>query len=506
MSIRVFRADGDQRPPPRKGQTAPWGREPGIDRGSESRPARPPGPPRGGAGQRADRPPFQPRGDRAEPRRDTGFAPRREGGFAPKREGGFAPRRPDVVPPPASPAALQALAALQATMGRDPRADSANDRPREDRPRDDRRSDGRRSDDRRGGGARGDRSPEQARFAPRSGAGPNAQFAREGRVGGDRADFGERRDFRERRVDPRERSEPPRRLASDAAPRVRFDELEPKVPGGQRLNKRMAALGLASRREADEWIERGYVKVNGEVARVGQQVVDADKIEIEPAALEQQSGLVTFIINKPVGYVSAQAEDGHPPAIQLLTPESMDKRGDGKQPFRSWHLQRLAPAGRLDIDSTGLLVLTQDGRVARSIIGEDSDMEKEYLVRVEYQGAPDMGVRNEADDIAPTEGGELNAQAAIKKNVKSVFPSEMLEKLRFGIMLDGEELLPAKVSWQNEEQLRFVLREGKKRQIRRMCELVGLKVVGLKRIRIGSISLGDLPPGKWRYLMPFEKF
>ncbi|HAF01759.1 MAG TPA: pseudouridine synthase, partial [Methylophilaceae bacterium] len=131
----------------------------------------------------------------------------------------------------------------------------------------------------------------------------------------------------------------------------------------------------------------------------------------------------------------------------------------------------LAPAGRLDIDSTGLLVLTQDGRIARHLIGDDSTVEKEYLVRVE---------------------GELS--------------HEDLTKLNYGLSLDGVKLKPAKVSWQNEDQLRFVLREGKKRQIRRMCEMVGLKVVGLKRIRIGSVNLGKLPVGQWRFLRADERF
>lgn len=139
--------------------------------------------------------------------------------------------------------------------------------------------------------------------------------------------------------------------------------------------------------------------------------------------------------------------------------------------FQRGFLRNLATAGRLDIDSTGLLVLTQDGRVARKLIGEDTLIEKEYLVRVE-------GELSDAD----------------------------MKRLNHGLMLDGEQLKPAKVSWQNEDQLRFVLREGKKRQIRRMCEMVGLFVVGLKRVRIGSVNLGKLPQGQWRYLRNNERF
>jgi 23S rRNA pseudouridine2604 synthase len=135
----------------------------------------------------------------------------------------------------------------------------------------------------------------------------------------------------------------------------------------------------------------------------------------------------------------------------------------------------LAPAGRLDIDSTGLLVLTQDGRIAKQLIGEDSDIEKEYLVRVRY-----------------TQGGRL--------------PDADLKRLNYGLSLDGQPLRPARVSWQNDDQLRFILKQGRKRQIRRMCELVGLQVLGLKRVRIGLVRLGELPQGKWRLLGPDEKF
>ena len=138
-------------------------------------------------------------------------------------------------------------------------------------------------------------------------------------------------------------------------------------------------------------------------------------------------------------------------------------------------MRSLVPAGRLDIDSVGLLVLTQDGRIAKHLIGENSPTDKEYLVRVKY-----------------TRPGRL--------------PDSELNMLRHGLKLDGKALLPAKVEWQNDDQLRFVLREGKKRQIRRMCEAVGLRVIGLKRIRIGNVRLGDLPTGQWRYLRPEEKF
>jgi 23S rRNA pseudouridine2604 synthase len=168
--------------------------------------------------------------------------------------------------------------------------------------------------------------------------------------------------------------------------------------------------------------------------------------------------------------VSGQPEPGYKPAITLITPEAHWSE-DAQQRFERSHLKGLAPAGRLDIDSTGLLVLTQDGRIARQLIGQDSGMEKEYLVRVQGKLAP-----------------------------------RGLEFLNHGLSLDGSALKPAKVVWQNKDQLRFVLREGKKRQIRRMCELVGLSVTGLKRVRIGNVKLGDLPLGQWRYLRRDERF
>ena len=250
-----------------------------------------------------------------------------------------------------------------------------------------------------------------------------------------------------------------------------------------RLNKRMAELGLCSRREADAWIEQGWVRVNGQPAVMGQPVAANARIEIDRAAEQQQKQQVTILINKPVGYVSGQAEDGHEPAVGLVQPGNRWSECNSRMRWGFDQLRGLAPAGRLDIDSIGLLVLTQDGRVARQLIGEDSDMEKEYLVRVSL--------------------GDLRGE---NNNVQALFDPEKLKLLCHGLSLDGQPLKPAQVSWQNPEQLRFVLKEGKKRQIRRMCEQVGLYVTGLKRVRIGKVNLGHLPVGQWRYLMPHEGF
>ncbi len=250
-----------------------------------------------------------------------------------------------------------------------------------------------------------------------------------------------------------------------------------------RLNKRMAELGLCSRREADAWIEQGWVRVNGQPAVMGQPVAVNARIEIDRAAEQQQKQQVTILINKPVGYVSGQAEDGHEPAVALVQPGNRWGECNSRMRWGFDQLRGLAPAGRLDIDSIGLLVLTQDGRVARQLIGEDSEIEKEYLVRVSLDN--------------------LHGQ---NNNVQALFDPEKLKLLCHGLSLDGQPLKVAQVSWQNPEQLRFVLREGKKRQIRRMCEQVGLYVTGLKRVRIGRVNLGHLPVGQWRYLMPHESF
>lgn len=211
-----------------------------------------------------------------------------------------------------------------------------------------------------------------------------------------------------------------------------------------RLSKLMSERGICSRREADRYIERGLVLVNGEpVTELGTKV--AEDVEIE---LVQRDQTKTLILNKPIGYVSCQPEKRYPPAIELIPR----------------HLRKgLAVCGRLDIDSTGLLLFTSDGRLAKKIIGENTEIEKEYLVRVE---------------------GEL----------------QDLSLLNHGLSLDGQKLKPAKVEWAGPKMLRFILRQGKKRQIRRMCELVGLKVISLKRIRIGSFTLGKLKLGEWKLL------
>lgn len=244
-----------------------------------------------------------------------------------------------------------------------------------------------------------------------------------------------------------------------------------------RLSKLMSEKGIASRREADELIAAGHVLVDGHaVTELGTKVSPDSHVTLSAEALKHQKRLVTILLNKPIGYVSSQPEPGYEPAIKLITPENQFIDGpevkDKKRRLEMGDLKNIAVTGRLDIDSQGLLIFTQDGRLAKKIIGEDSQIEKEYIVRVEYQN---------------------------QKSPQSLFPKDKLRLLNYGLSLDDEKLRPAQVDWINQDQLRFILKQGKKRQIRRMCELVDLKVVGLKRVRVGQIKLGKLPEGKWRF-------
>lgn len=233
-----------------------------------------------------------------------------------------------------------------------------------------------------------------------------------------------------------------------------------------RLSKRMSELGLCSRREADEWIPKGWVKVNGIVIdALGSKVNPGDKIELDPRALNNQKGKMSIILNKPVGYVSHKTDDDYQTATSLLKNENKFHESVEGPFLNRDNTLGLAPVGRLDIDSKGLILFTQDGRIAKHIIGEDSEIEKEYIVKVDNKIHPSIPA-----------------------------------KLKQGLKLDDKELKPAKVKIINDYTFNIILTEGKKRQIRRMCELVGLKVTSLKRVRIGKIKLGTLPEGQWRFL------
>ena len=233
-----------------------------------------------------------------------------------------------------------------------------------------------------------------------------------------------------------------------------------------RVNKWLGQTGVCSRREAEGLIADGLVTIDGEVvADAGRKIAPGQTLVLNDRAEAALAAGVTILLNKPVGYVSGQPEPGKTPAVRLLTPAN--RMGDGAAPARD---ASLPPIGRLDEDSRGLLLLSSDGVVAKAVIGPQSDLDKEYLVVV---------------DGAVTEA--------------------RLSRLRHGLELDGRQLKPARVTQVQGQQLRFVLKEGRNRQIRRMCDLVGLEVVDLQRVRIGPLRLSDLPEGRWRHLTADER-
>jgi 23S rRNA pseudouridine2604 synthase len=238
-----------------------------------------------------------------------------------------------------------------------------------------------------------------------------------------------------------------------------------------RVNKWLAQAGLCSRREADAHIAAGRVRIDGQVVTdAGRKLLPGQRISLAPAT-DADGTLqtpVTYVLHKPVGYVSAQPEPGkgQTPAVRLLTPERRFGP-DAAPPGRD---DSLAPLGRLDADSRGLLLLSTDGVLAKALIGPDSRLEKEYLVRV-------------AGEITP----------------------EAIALLRHGLELDGRPLRPARIFRKGPDRLRFILSEGRNRQIRRMCELVGLRVTDLWRTSIGPLALSPLPEGQWRRLGPSER-
>lgn len=239
----------------------------------------------------------------------------------------------------------------------------------------------------------------------------------------------------------------------------RYDEAEP-----QRVNKWLAQNGVCSRREAETLIAEGRVSIDGEVVEdAGRKIQPGQTLTLAEAG---GAGPLSVVLHKPMGVVSAQPEPGQVPAVRLLTREALV----GESPVIPGRDTRLAPLGRLDMDSRGLLILSEDGVLAKAIIGPESDLEKEYLVRVTGKITP-----------------------------------EKIRLLCHGLRMDGRELKPAKVSVVEGQQLRFILKEGRNRQIRRMCELVGMHVMDLVRIRIGPLRLGELPEGRWRVLTPDER-
>lgn len=242
-----------------------------------------------------------------------------------------------------------------------------------------------------------------------------------------------------------------------------------KTYGGdkpQRVNKWLAGEGVCSRREAEELIAKGLVSIDGErVEDPGRKILPGQTLELNDA---RQRAQISVVINKPIEFVSAQPEGNQIPAARLLTQANLiGEIGQTPMPTKT---TSLAPLGRLDQDSHGLLLLSEDGVLAKALIGPESKLDKEYLVRA---------------------SGRID--------------DKKLTLLRHGLSLDGRQLKPAKVTLVEPQRLRFVLTEGRNRQIRRMCEAVELEVTDLLRLRIGPLKLGDLPEGKWRPLRTDER-
>jgi 23S rRNA pseudouridine2604 synthase len=235
----------------------------------------------------------------------------------------------------------------------------------------------------------------------------------------------------------------------------------------QRVNKWLAQSGICSRRDAEALILAGHVSIAGEQVRdPGHKILPGQTLQILSAGAQALDNAQSYVIHKPVGYVSANPEPGYVPAARLLT---IERRFGPPVPVPTTQAS-LAPLGRLDQDSRGLLVLSQDGVLAKALIGPDSRLDKEYDVRV-------LG------DITPRK----------------------LALLRHGLWLDDRELRPAQVEHVGPGMLTFILQEGRNRQIRRMCELVELRVIDLFRARIGPLWLDDLPEGMWRRLTDVER-
>ena len=239
-----------------------------------------------------------------------------------------------------------------------------------------------------------------------------------------------------------------------------------------RLAKLVCRLALCSRREADEWIENGWVSVDGKVvARLGARAHPNARIEIHPLASQQRSEAITIVFNQVQRTPAADELDERVLPGEIIRADNHWSEDRALRRFAPTHLRGLALAGKLAPDECGMLVFTQDGNTARQLVGRSSRWEKEYHVRFV---------------------GELDDQG--------------LDRLQHGLTVDGIRLTRVQVSRLSEQQLRFVVHDNGRRQIQQMCELLALPLCEIKRVRIGSVPLGKLPPGKWRYLRRDERF
>ena len=238
-----------------------------------------------------------------------------------------------------------------------------------------------------------------------------------------------------------------------------------------RLAKRVAEMIPCSRAEAEQYIAGGWISVDGvTVEEAGARVLDEQDVAIHPDATLEEILPVTILLHKPAGLNAGVGTDGVP-ATSVLGADTLLQAEHGKQRFLRRHLAKLTSCSPLDTKASGLVVYTQDFRVARKLVDEGMRVEQEYIVEV-------------AGDIR--ENG--------------------LALLNHGLTFNGKEIAPMKVSWQNETRLRFALKGVKPGQIVHMCRMVNLTVVSMKRIRIGRVPMASLPVGQWRYLQEYEKF
>lgn len=254
----------------------------------------------------------------------------------------------------------------------------------------------------------------------------------------------------------------------------------PQMPRtGERLAKRVAALVPCSRREAEQYIEGGWVRVNGQVVEEPMFRVSEQKVEIDPQASLLDLGDVTLLLHKPPGYdalaAPGQANRQLKPAQQLLTAASHASDDPSGVRVLKRHFARLSAAVALETAASGLVVFTQDWRVLRKLTEDAAQMEQEVIVEIAGQASP-----------------------------------ESLQRLNQGLALDGEPLPPVKVSLNSSGEasakLRFAIKGVHPGLIAYLCERVGLQIVSMKRLRIGRVAMAQLPVGQWRYLQPHERF
>lgn len=228
---------------------------------------------------------------------------------------------------------------------------------------------------------------------------------------------------------------------------------EKSAPEGIRLNKYIASSGICSRREADKLIESGKVSVNGVVADLGTRVLEGDSVEVEGRSVTPEDSMIYIAFNKPLGITCTTDRRDPSNIIDYIN-----------------FSERIFPIGRLDKNSSGLILLTNNGDIVNTLLRSENGHEKEYVVTIDRP-----------------------------------YDKEFIKTMSTGVPVLGRMTLPAEVIPVNAKTFRIILKQGMNRQIRRMCEYLGYKVTRLKRIRFMNVKLGDLETGKWRYLTAAEK-